>query len=73
MLESFRNVYGYEAEAQRRGLVPETRLRFHQEHSQPVMDALHTWFLAQFAEKKVVSFRPLTGQSGPHQNRERSD
>ncbi len=53
MLESFRDVYRYEAEAQRRGLVPEARLRFHQEHSQPVMDALHAWFEAQFKEKKV--------------------
>jgi hypothetical protein len=33
--------------------VPEERLRFHQEHSQPVMEALHAWFLAQFAEKQV--------------------
>ncbi len=53
VLESFRDVYRYEAETQRRGLSPEARLRFHQEHSQPVMDALHAWFLAQFAEKKV--------------------
>jgi hypothetical protein len=53
VLESFRDIYGYEAEAKRRGLVPEERLRFHQEHSQPVMDALRTWFEAQFVEKKV--------------------
>jgi hypothetical protein len=53
VLESFRAIYRYEAEAQRRGLVPEERLRFHQEHSQPVMDALHAWFEAQFVEKKV--------------------
>lgn len=53
MLESFRDVYGYEAEAQRRGLEPEARLRFHRERSQPVMDALHAWFEAQFNEKKV--------------------
>jgi len=53
VLESFRDVYGYEAEAQRRGLGPEARLRFHQERSQPVMDALHAWFEAQFNEKKV--------------------
>ena len=53
VLESFRDIYGYEAEAQRQGLVPEARLRFHQEHSQPVMDALHAWFKVQFAEKKV--------------------
>jgi hypothetical protein len=53
VLESFRDVYGYEAEAKRRGLSPEERQRFHQEHSQPVMDALHAWFEAQFVEKKV--------------------
>jgi hypothetical protein len=48
-----RDVYRYDAEAEERGLTPEERLRFHQEHSQPVMDALQAWFLAQFAEKKV--------------------
>ncbi len=53
VLESFRDVYGYEAEAQAQGLTPEERLRFHQEHSQPVMDALHAWFEAQFREKRV--------------------
>jgi hypothetical protein len=51
VLESLRDVYRYEAEAQ--GLSPEERLRYHQEHSQPVMDALHAWFKVQFAEKKV--------------------
>src|ERR1019366_5244 len=53
VLESFREVYRYDAEAEERGLTPEERLRFHQEHSQPVMDALQAWFKAQFAEKKV--------------------
>ena len=53
MLESFREVYRYDAEAEERGLTPEERLRFHQEHSQPVMDALHAWFEAQLAERKV--------------------
>ena len=53
VLESFRDVYGYESEAKRRGLSPEARLRFHQEHSQRVMEALHAWFEAQFAERKV--------------------
>jgi transposase len=53
VLESFRDVYGYEAEAQAQGLTPEERLRFHQEHSQPVMDALHAWFEAQFRDKRV--------------------
>jgi hypothetical protein len=53
VLESFREVYRYDAEAEERGLTPEERLRFHQEHSQPVMDALHAWFEAQFNEKKA--------------------
>ena len=53
VLESLRDVYRYDAEAEERGLTPEERLRFHQEHSQPVMDALQAWFLARFAEKKV--------------------
>ena len=53
VLESLRDVYRYEAEAEARGLTPEERLRFHQEHSQPVMGALHAWFEAQFAENKV--------------------
>jgi len=53
VLESFRDVSGYESEAKRRGLSPEARLRFHQEHSQRVMEALHAWFEAPFAERKV--------------------
>jgi hypothetical protein len=52
VLESLRDVYRYDAEAEERGLTPEERLRFHQEHSQPVMDALQAWFKVQFAEKK---------------------
>jgi len=51
VLESLREVYRYDAEAETQRLTPEARLRFHQEHSQLVMDALHAWFLAQFAEK----------------------
>jgi transposase len=53
VLESLREVYRYDAEAEGQGLSPEARLRYHQEHSQPVMDALQAWFKAQFAEKKV--------------------
>jgi hypothetical protein len=53
VLESLRDVYRYDAEPEERGLTPEERLRFHQEHSQSVMDGLQAWFLAQFAEKKV--------------------
>jgi hypothetical protein len=53
VLESLRDVYRYDAEAEAQGLSREARLRYHQEHSQPVMDSLHVWFKAQFAEKKV--------------------
>jgi hypothetical protein len=63
VLESFREVYRYDAEAAARGLSPEARLRFHQEHSQPVMEALHAWFLAQFTEKKVEPNSGLGGRS----------
>ena len=41
VLESLAEVYGYEAQAEERGLSAEERLRFHQEHSGPVMERLH--------------------------------
>ena len=53
VLESLAEVYGYEAQAEERSLSAEERLRFHQEHSGPVMERLHAWMLAQFAEKRV--------------------
>jgi transposase len=53
VLESLGKVYGYDAQAAEQGLSPEERLRFHQEHSGPIMDELHAWLRAQFAEKKV--------------------
>jgi len=46
-------VYGHDAEARERGLKPEERLQFHQEHSGPVMAKLHGWLEAQFAERKT--------------------
>ena len=53
VLESLGEVYGYDAQAKEQGLSPEERLRFHQEHSLPVMNTMHAWLEAQFAEKKV--------------------
>lgn len=53
VLESFGEVYGYDAQAEEQGLQPEERLRFHQQHSLPVMNELHAWLKTQFAEKKV--------------------
>ena len=53
VLESFGEVYSYDAQAEEQGLQPEERLRFHQQHSLPVMNTLHVWLKTQIAEKKV--------------------
>jgi len=53
VLEMLGQVYGHDAEARERGLKPDERLRFHQERSGPVMDQLHRWLEAQFAERKT--------------------
>ena len=39
----FREVYGNDAVTREQGMSPEERLAFHQEHSKPVMEKLHTW------------------------------
>jgi len=52
-LETLGEVYGYDAQAREEGMSAEARLRFHQEHSGPVMVDLQAWLRAQFAEKKV--------------------
>jgi transposase len=53
VLEMLGQVYGHEAEARERGLRPEERLQFHQKRSGPVMEQLHHWLEAQFAERKT--------------------
>jgi transposase len=53
VLETLGQVYGHDAEARERGLKPEERPRFHQERSGPVMEKLHGWLEAQFAERKT--------------------
>jgi transposase len=53
VLETLGEVYGYDAQARERDLTPEERLRFHQEHSQPLMDTLHAWLETQFAQRKT--------------------
>jgi hypothetical protein len=53
VLESLGEVYHYEAQAQAAGLSPEARLRFHQEHSQKVMDDLQHWMDQQLEQKRV--------------------
>lgn len=53
VLETLRDVYHYDAQARERGLSPEARLSFHQTHSRPLMEPLHTWLTAQFDEHRV--------------------
>jgi transposase len=53
VLEMLGQVYGHDAEARERGLTPQQRLQFHQERSNPVMEQLHGWLEAQFAERKT--------------------
>ena len=53
VLETIGEIYGYDEQTRIQGLSAEERLRFHQEHSRPVMEKLHAWCQAQFDEKKV--------------------
>jgi hypothetical protein len=53
VLESLGEVYGYDEAARTQGMSPEQRLRFHQEHSGPVMEKLRIWLDAQFDERRV--------------------
>jgi transposase len=53
VLETFGGVYHFDALARERKLSPEERLRFHQRHSAPLMQGLHDWMQAQFAEHKT--------------------
>jgi transposase len=53
ILESLGDVYQNDALAREQELSPEERLRFHQEHSGPLMKELQQWMKAQFAEHKT--------------------
>ncbi len=53
VLETLRGVYHNDALAREQGLSPQDRLRFHQEHSGPLMKDLHVWMEAQLAERKT--------------------
>ena len=53
VLEMLGQVYGHDAEARERGLMPEQRLQLHRERSGPVMNELHGWLERQFAERKT--------------------
>ena len=53
VLETLGGVYHHDALAREQKLSPEERLRFHQEHSEPLMKGLHEWMEAQLAEHKT--------------------
>jgi transposase len=53
VLETLGGVYRHDALAREQELSPRDRLRFHQEHSRPLMNGLHAWMEAQFAEHKT--------------------
>jgi hypothetical protein len=53
VLETLGSVYANDAEAKREGLSPTDRLRFHQQHSEPLMKKLEVWFEEQFGHRKV--------------------
>jgi len=53
VLETLRDVYHHDAQTREQDMSPEQRLRFHQEHSEPLMKGLHEWLEAQLAEHKT--------------------
>ncbi|HEX6770939.1 MAG TPA: IS66 family transposase [Acidobacteriaceae bacterium] len=53
VLESLGAVYRNDAMAREQKMSPEERLRFHQQHSRPVMDKLHGWMQAQLDSRRT--------------------
>src|SRR5713226_8968883 len=59
VLERLRDVYHHDALAREQAMSPEQRLRFHQDHSGPLMKGLHEWMEALLGEHKT---EPNSGQ-----------
>jgi hypothetical protein len=53
VLETLAEVYRHDAFARKECMSPEDRLRYHQEKSKPLMDALENWMRQQFELKLV--------------------
>jgi hypothetical protein len=53
VLESLGQVFKNDAQTKELNLNPQQRLRFHQEHSQPVLETLHAWMKEQLDLKQV--------------------
>ena len=47
------SVYRHDAMAREQKMSPEERLRFHQQHSRPVMDKLHGWMQSQLDNRRT--------------------
>ena len=61
VLECLKKVYQTDAEAKQQHLSPDERLRLHQAQSGPVMNELHRWLTARFAEKLIEPNSSLGG------------
>ena len=53
VLELLGAVYRNDAVAREQKMSPEERLRFHQQHSRPVMDKLHGWMQSQLESRRT--------------------
>lgn len=53
VLETLGGIWHHDARAREQRLSSEERLRFHQEHSGPLMKTLHDWMESQQAERKT--------------------
>ncbi|MCP4203114.1 MAG: IS66 family transposase, partial [bacterium] len=61
VLESLRQVYRHDAIARKEEMPPDRRLRFHQDHSAEIMEALKSWMNEQLDQKKVEPNSALGG------------
>jgi hypothetical protein len=57
VLEKLGEVYRNDAEARDAGMAREEKLCFHQQQNKPIMDGLHDWLEAQFAERGLPRSR----------------
>ena len=64
VLEALGKVYHHDALAREQKLSPQERLRYHQQHSGPVMDQLKQWMKDQLEQKRVEPNSGLGGAIG---------
>jgi hypothetical protein len=53
VIDDLASVYEHDARCREQALTPQQRLAFHQEHSQPILQALHGWINEQFEQRLV--------------------